>query len=504
MRNRDLHDALRNFALEAAALLRDDQSAGAELEYDLDEGSGRHGPTLYHYRPLTGRFIAVRWPRLRALPSCGPAAEALGAGAAAYLRVNGLRGAESEPALQAMLERLYEDSTDLSFPEERFERVYAEVERTLFEKSQPATVLVPMYGLELVPERVNLGDGMALCRGELTDAPDEAVWGDPAGGSAESEPGEPNALLTLTRDVTPDDPMPVGQARERFRRLLTGLRLWKPGGIALAAVAWRRTGDGRWLPFEIEPTGAARGEPWILVEGEEEELREFLEAIDGPPCQGSIAWALSRLEMGLGRRLEAEALSDYLLGLRALLDPGADGSRSGLGLRVAVLCAEEDERKRTQRRVQLAMALERFVMGDGADDDYFDAVGSDSPHTLVDELERHLRALLRDLMCGYLQPDLRALADDLLLDQPEPFEVRARSLRDGPATVAARPAEWDPEPQDMLGEIEALEDEAGEVEVHHGAEPAMHQGEPAMRRSESVLGRSEPDWDDPESYSAPV
>ena len=488
MRNRDLHDALRGFALEAAALLREDQGAGAELEFDLDEGSARRGPILYHYRPLTGRFIADRWPRLRALPSCGPAAEALGAGAAAYLRVNGLRGAESEPALQAMLERLYEDATDFSFPEERFERVYAEVERTLFEKSQPATVLVPVYGLELVPERVDLGDGMALCRGACTDAPDEAVWGDPAGGSAEGSPREPNALLTLTRDVTPDDPLPVGQARERFRRLLTGLRLWKPGGLALAAVAWRRTGDGRWQPFEIESTGVARGEPWILVEGEDEELCEFLDVIGTSSCTGSIEWALSRLEMGLGRGLEAEALSDYLLGLRALLDPGSDGSRSGLGLRVAVLCAEEEERKRTQRRVQLAMALERFVMGDGADDDYFDAVGSDSPHTLVDELERHLRALLRDLLCGYLQPDLRALADDLLLDQPEPFEVRARSLRDGPATVAARPAEGEPELQDVLGEIEALEDEPGDVEVRQRAE--LHQ--PA------------PDWDDPHSYSAPV
>ncbi len=47
-------------------------------------------------------------------------------------------------------------------------------------------------------------------------------------------------------------------------------------------------------------------------------------------------------------------------------------------------------------------------MGDGADEDYLDAVGSDSPRTLVDEVERHLRALLRDVLCGYLDADLRA------------------------------------------------------------------------------------------------
>lgn len=422
MRNRALHDALRAFALESARLLRDDQTAGAELEFDLDQGSGRSGPTLYHYRPLTGDFIAKRWPRLRMLESCLPAAHALGSGAAAYLRVNGLRGAEAEPALQAMLERIYEDATDFTFPEERFGRVYAEVERTLFEKSRPATVLVPIYGLELEAERVELGDGMSIVSGQATDAPDEAVWGDPASGT---ERAHPNALLMLTKEVSPDDPAPAAEAPSLFRRLLTGLRLWKPGGIALAALAWRRSGDGRWQPFEIEATGAARGEPWILVDGEEAELCQFLAAISKSSHGGAVAWALSRFEMGCGRRFEAEALSDYLLGLRALLEAGAETGRSSLALSVAVLCAEEGERKRVQRRLELAQALERFVMGDGPNDDYLDAVGSDSPRTLVDETERHLRALLRDLLCGYLDPNLRAVAEDLLLDQPEPFEIRA-------------------------------------------------------------------------------
>jgi hypothetical protein len=280
--------------------------------------------------------------------------------------------------------------------------------------------------------------------------------------------------MALARDVTPDDPLPAGEARERFRRLLTCLRLWKPGGVALSAVAWRRTGDGRWQPFEIESTGAARGEPWILVEGEADELREFLAALEGSTHGGATAWALSRFEHGLGRRLEAEALSDYLLGLRALLDAGTEGARSSLGLRVAVLCSEEHERKRTQRRVELALALERFVMGNGAEEDYFDVIGSETPRTLVDEVERHLRALLRDLMCGYLDSDLRGLADDLLLDQPEPAATRVRPLRDGPATVAAQ--------TDVGSEIEALEEEEDEVQAH---QPAL-------------------DWDDPESYSAPV
>ena len=232
--------------------------------------------------------------------------------------------------------------------------------------------------------------------------------------------------------MAPDDPLPLAEAREGFRRLLHGMRLFKPGGVALAAVAWRRTGDGRWQPFELEATGVARGAPWILVEDEEAELSQFLEAVAAPPRHGPLAWALSRFQMGAGRRLEAEALTDYLLALRALLDQGD----SSLALRVAVLCAEESERRRVQRRMELAQATERFVIGEGADEDTTDV-------TLVEEVERHLRALLRDVLCGYLEADLQRVADELLLDQPEPFEIRRGVVR----PAAPRSPRPEPEPQ---------------------------------------------------------
>ena len=59
-------------------MLRDDQAAGQELEFDLDEGHRRGGPALYHYRPLTPKFIADRWSRLRFLPSAADAARGAG------------------------------------------------------------------------------------------------------------------------------------------------------------------------------------------------------------------------------------------------------------------------------------------------------------------------------------------------------------------------------------------------------------------------------------------
>ena len=131
MRNRELHDALRDFALESAGLLSAAIQSGAELPYDVVEEPGT-GSVLYRYQPLTAEFIGARWDSLSALATFEPAARALGAGAETYLRVRGLPGgADAEPALRAMLERLYEEGTRFEFPEERFESVYGEVERTL-------------------------------------------------------------------------------------------------------------------------------------------------------------------------------------------------------------------------------------------------------------------------------------------------------------------------------------------------------------------------------------
>src|SRR6478672_9082582 len=134
MRNRQLHDALREFALEAAAQLTHELDQGAEIPFDvIEEPGGR--TVLYNYRPLTTEFIAERWASLCALPSFDKAVDALGSGAENYLRTQATSAAaaDSEPALAAMLERIYADATSFEFPEERFERVYAEVERALFQ-----------------------------------------------------------------------------------------------------------------------------------------------------------------------------------------------------------------------------------------------------------------------------------------------------------------------------------------------------------------------------------
>jgi hypothetical protein len=137
-----------------------------------------------------------------------------------------------------------------------------------------------------------------------------------------------------------------------------------------------------------------------------------------------LAWALARFEMGCERSSELEALSDYLLALRALLEP--EGPASGLlAGRLAALCATPETRGGLTRRALKAIALERDVIT-GA------AVEHASCDALVAELAGHLRAVLRDVVCGHLPPDLVRCADALLSSQGPTRQGPQEPTHEGP------------------------------------------------------------------------
>ena len=500
MRNASLHAALREFALEVSSALTDAVQSGDELGYEVAEEPGS-GPVLYRYRALTAEYIGAHWPQLAELPSLEAAAVELGVGAATWLHSHGMAGAEAEPALRAMLERLYEDATAFDFPEERFERVYDELERTLYDGTSQIVAVAPLRGAHLETARLDLGGGVSLVRGNSAGAPREAAWRHPH--LAPGEPAEPSVLIMIERDAEGGHDLPLAWLRGRFADIVRGLRLWAPGVLAPTGSAWVRSDEGRWQHFDIEPTGPGRGEPWIARDEDGAELREFLAAIERARVPGRIAWALDRFELGCERTRDAEALSDYLLALKALLDGVDEAGRASLSLRLAALCAEEPDRRTVQRQTELAFALERFLIGGGSADAYVDEVGSEPPAMLTSEIEACVRALLRDILCGYLDADLRRTADDILLTSGAPVEIEARDLRTDP----------DPEP---------------EPEPEPKAKPRAKRPKPKSRakpkpkttgNGQRATGNEEPvqeqladgvtpsaDWgfDDADCYSAPV
>ena len=88
--------------------------------------------------------------------------------------------------------------------------------------------------------------------------------------------------------------------------------------------------------------------------------------------------------------------------------------------------------------METATRLERYVMGHSTGA----SIDTESPRELVAEVEGHLRALLRDVLCGYLEADLKSVADDILIESHgEPLgEIEAHDMREEPEPEPRRPS----------------------------------------------------------------
>jgi hypothetical protein len=459
VRNKGLHDRLRAFTEAASEHLSERVESGIEIPFEVAHSPGATS-VLYRYRPLSGQFVREHFAELRNVDGYGPALTDLTRvdGLSAYLRVLGISYVpvgdrdRAETVLREFLARLWDEATVFEFDEQRFERGYAELESALYENTVVTTVLVPLLGVQIAAERWELGSGLALARGDLCDAPPEAVW----------EPGleqqVPNTLVLLTVEAAPREPPPLTAARLAFRKLLTTLRLFKRGGAALGPTAWWRLDDGPWQSLQLGFSGRpGKGDYWLEPE-ERDELSELFDVVRARSlAAGPLPWALSRFEIGCGQLFALEGLSDHLLALSALLN-GEDESPVGISTRLAALCAEPASRGRLEKRIEQAFLLQRLLMRGDLDGNHVEAIGTDAPEVVAQDLEEHLRAILRDMVCGYLDADVKRIADDLLRaesgQRPDPPPLPEAPRRAGPKTKRARKVEpvlesWDdvlPEP----------------------------------------------------------
>jgi hypothetical protein len=408
MHNRALHDSLAAFVEEAAWQLAEEISGGAEVPFELIE-QGRASAPLYCYRPLTGRFIADRSTELAKLPSYPASVQGLAGlpDLPAYLQARGRRTPSpdnrqrADAALQAFLTAVWAESTDFAFDADRFQTAFAELEEAAYGDRTLSVVLAAVEGLVLESDEVALGDGLALVRAQtLADVPDELQM------------DEMGTVAVLALDAAAGDDRALEGAGRRLRRLQTALRLWDDAEPSLAPVAWARTDGGPWMSVPLA-TGLRRMTGDCLLAPEEEDpLRAFCALIARrTPRAGELAWALRRFELGCERSSPWEAISDWLLSARALL-----GDDERMCDRLAAICAAPEDRVALARRLRDTVALERAAVTGRLDTGLEDH---------VEELGSNLRAILRDVLCGHLDPALRTLADGILASDEQPAEPTA-------------------------------------------------------------------------------
>jgi hypothetical protein len=435
MRSRQLETALANFFDAAASHLSADVAAGAEVPFELGSRVTRRGrgtTPLYCYRALTGPFIAEREPALKRLAPHAEVAKLLEGfeGLDRYLASMGAdpgRGkgrARVRAAIKALMEDVFEEQTDFQLRPERVRAALDRLEQSAFTSASQATLVATLHGLTIASSELPLTKG-------LTIAHQDALQGMPDAALAGSEAGRDDNHLIVVHTAEDDDPRSaLLEGREVLKDLLRALRLFGDGRVTLGALAWARIGAGPWSALAVGAGGRPHGMLVVTAE-HEDELRAFCNLVSRRAPNGNeLAWALRRFELGCERESPGEALTDHLLALRALLEP--EGPSSGLlAGRLAALCATPEQRPQLTRRIVQAVSLERDVIAGGA--------LKPSAHALAEDVANHLRALLRDVICGHLMPDLVTLADELL-EPPQEADEDGQDAHPPAASAEADPA----------------------------------------------------------------
>ncbi|MBJ7348123.1 MAG: hypothetical protein JHC87_06095, partial [Thermoleophilaceae bacterium] len=283
---------------------------------------------------------------------------------------------------------------------------YNDFESVVLADRLVTTVFVPVHGVVVESSEVNLGDGVQLIAADYLDAECLTRFAD--------EPRKADCYCSISIDAPSDASVPLAEVRHEARAALTALRLFRPGSVSFGIAAQAEVA-GNWRSVAMPFSGRAREEAWHLLEDEGEELRQFMSAVRRTEKRTRTSWALKRFEMGLERTVPAEGLTDFLAALRALLEATDDKGKAALPARVAALCARDDDRERVARGIECAFALERLSINGSVGKADRKRLAANPPLSVIADVERYVRALLHDLVCGYLATELRKLADEILL-----------------------------------------------------------------------------------------
>jgi hypothetical protein len=438
-----LEDSLRRLAVEASDLFEQLLASGAELPFDL-EASYEDGPLpMYSYAPLTADFIDRHRGELRRLE--------------AFLEVRDL---SSEEVAIGFLIGLWDGRSEFDIAGDRLKGAIDGVLASVGTQGGDATptgeVIVPLMGFHMPSDELEL-DGVRIVRSTvIDDAPLEAVE---------------HAKFIACVSCGFADVAPAAAVADDLQRALRTLRLFRPGAVGLAAYGWARRADG-WERFG---TGAARPRNggYRLTGNEVGELETFARSLTERGARlPALAWATSRFDLGVERASLIEALSDYLLALRGLLEGGGP-AHAGLSARIAVLtCETEQERETARVAIERALQLERKLMSGARYRPATDA----SPLAVIAQVEELLRRLLKGLATGAYGGDLRATADDKLLSE---------GLNAAPVTGGSmgETAEWRlPDP---------VADEVPESAVEAAVMPDPEPDEIAVRRTSDDVHEEE-------------
>ncbi|MGH2937971.1 MAG: hypothetical protein ACRDPE_07620 [Solirubrobacterales bacterium] len=476
MRDFLLNESLRRLATEAATRFNAMVAEGEQIPFDVATDTAEESP-FYSYVPQTGRFVEERVCELHGLSSWNAAREAVvEAGVAStYLEGRGEMvppepGARAERMLEVFTVELFEEGNGFALDRGRLEAQVATLDAEARSADDADVLIVPIVGLRMSMNRLQLPNGVRIVRADSIAAPVEAMRSEGMGRAA----WEPQFLAVAEQGTEGAE-----AAIEQLRELISVMRMFKVGGVGLGPFAFAPTGEDTWRRIT---TGAPATRPggYRLSEQEGTELADFAAMLEQRPDPDSaLTWAVGRFEMACERESAMEGLSDHLLALRAVLE-GHGPVGASLPLRASALITDENfDRIEARERVEEVLELERALMNGRMLDHAIE---------LATWIEDGARRLLRQAALGELGNDLSTTADETLITTGlEAGDAEITVYAEEDSEVEEAPVEEAPVDEFRVVESPIAEEEPNdlaadlaEAESYLGDEPDLEEEDEPM------------------------
>jgi hypothetical protein len=370
-----LYQALRSFCLAAFACIAPEAEQG-EIPFVVDERGG-----LYEYRPLVRDHLEARVHVLSQLPDARIALDELRREPAVAIFARGVADGQSRDRtlfgaiLLPLLVSTAEACGGFDWEDGAFDRVYGDLEHSLFGAGRTYAAAAPLAGLSVGATIIELARGIRV----------EPVDG--------AEP-EQNASLAFERDL-PAGELTLPDAPGELADAVTAIRLATGAAVAAGPFVSERLDRHPLQPRPLLGIAATPpgGEPTRLDPWRGKLAADVLARLPGSEQDAELGEALERWELSLfeDEPLRSERLREAL----AALLGGSDGLWAA-AMRAAVLTGDTTDAA-DRARVEGVLRLAR---GGGADAGTADTVRWIFVESVLAEDRLRLLASLDEALLG--------------------------------------------------------------------------------------------------------
>jgi len=425
IKNGGFYEKSKSLVIEAYGLLKSDIEKGESIPQDIIQDISIESDSEWAYRrrfvPILWSFVFRHRKEIEQSPQFLDWKQYMFKDENIKKHLDHLVGHSHEKSLvdvDRLLDTFLNDSFDetrpFEFDDEGFDRTYSKIEDFFYCENIKFLLSAPLQNFQCELEKIELANDLRIVK--MSKQEREDLWRCSRYGGwlpdtllpflthcVRLDFEKPKILEDSSQDNSKNafEETPDQVARGEFDKLLSALRLFKPGVVGYNLI---KTIPITWLPIGVG-SATLYGHPlergkYVLTESEANEFESFFAEFSKTKSisdrRSPIALALSRFNNTYERRRPEDKLIDYMIAFEALYlrrEPGEYGYR--MAIRVAsMLGSTPEEKKQIFSQITTAYRLRGKIVHGSKDIMQKNSVSVED----ISKVEQHLRHSIREFI----------------------------------------------------------------------------------------------------------